>query len=86
MNFVTYTTRPGQISINLQATLAASSHGHKAHYIPHHPITCGTDLRLYEDGGLSCEHLTVVDDPRTRECIDHSIAILLIELALETGL
>lgn len=70
--------------VNLQATLSAASAslGGAPNYQPHHPICCQTTLRLEEDNSFSCEHLTVPpDDPRTRSVIDHTIAMLLIELA-----
>jgi hypothetical protein len=70
-------------SINMQATLSASSSGVGEPISPHFPLTCATSsvLSLEEDGSLSCEHARVpAGDPRTQACIDHSIAILLIEL------
>jgi len=71
--------------INLQATLSASS----AMPPPvdgtpgwHHPCTCPTTLRYDEDGRFSCEHTTVEPgDRRTQYCVDHSVALLLIEQA-----
>jgi hypothetical protein len=50
--------------------------------LPHHPITCTSELRLEPDGTLACEHATAsVGDARTRSCLNHSLALLLIELA-----
>lgn len=71
--------------INLQATLAASSPTAELTTGPHHPINCGDSLLwLMEDGSFGCDHGAVpAGDPRTQYCIDHSIAILLIELAVE---
>ncbi|MGH8973673.1 MAG: hypothetical protein ACRD0C_10780 [Acidimicrobiia bacterium] len=67
--------------VNLQATLASASAGPGATG-PHHPITCRSDLRYEGDGTLRCEHASVPpDDLRTRWCVDHSVAVLLIELA-----
>ena len=70
-------------SINLQATLSSSSSG-VGDPPPgrHHPITCPqSTLKLGEDNSLACEHAQVpAGDPRTQACIDHSIAILLIEV------
>ena len=67
--------------INLQATLSASSAGGD-NVIPHHPITCPSQLRYEEDGTFACEHVAVgPDDVRTRFCVQHSIALLLLELA-----
>lgn len=68
---------------NLQSTISASTASHVPH-TPHHPITCTSKLRLEDDGTFGCEHTSVpADDPRTRECVTHSIAILLLELAKE---
>lgn len=67
--------------INLQAHLSASSVT-SGPLMPHHPITCTSDLRLHPDGRFECEHGAVGgDDARTQACLDHSIALLLIELA-----
>lgn len=72
-------------AINLQATLSASSAmTDPSPPAPHHPITCTTNLRFDEDGTFSCEHASVPpDDLRTRHCIDHSVALLLIETAVQ---
>lgn len=72
--------------INLQATLAAGSAeatGQATPIVPHHPITCQTDLVYHvEDGVMGCDHVkTGPGDKRTRTCIDHSVALLLMELA-----
>lgn len=74
----------GAGGINLQATLSASSAcGGGSEIRPHHPITCSTELAYHDDGTLACEHAAAPpDDPRTRYCIDHSLALLLIELAV----
>ena len=80
MNFVTHV---GDGSINLQATLSASSamSPPEGLSIPHHPIPCTSDLRYDDDGSFACEHATVPPgDVRTQLCVDHSIALLLIEL------
>lgn len=51
---------------------------------PHHPITCSGELFFEQDGAFRCEHsIASADDPRTKQAVNHSIAILLIELALE---
>ena len=71
-------------AINLQATLSASSAGLTPVVGPHHPITCTSRLFLHEDGRFECEHATApADDCRTQSCLDHSIAVLLIELLCE---
>jgi len=72
-----------QHTINLQATLSASSANNGLTVNPHHPITCTSALQFEEDGTFACEHVAVPsDDRRTKHCIDHSIAMLLIELAV----
>jgi len=73
--------------VNLQATLSTSSavgNEEAAMVRPHHPITCASDLRFEPDGTLTCEHATAPsDDQRTLVCVNHSLALLLMELALE---
>jgi len=73
--------------MNLQATLSSSSAAHNEREPgaqPHHPITCSSQLRLEPDGTFTCDHAAVPgDDPRTRSCLNHSLALLLIELAQE---
>jgi hypothetical protein len=71
-------------SINLQATLAASSSGLGDPPTPHHPISCTSDLCFHADNTLACEHVQApAGDPRTQACLDHSIAVLLIEVLKE---
>lgn len=78
-----YAADPGG-SINLQSTLATSSSGLGEPVIPHNPITCTSELSLHEDGTLACEHARApAGDPRTQACVDHSIALMLIELLRE---
>jgi hypothetical protein len=82
VNFVVLTDG----SVNLQATLSASSATEpwENHALPHHPITCGARLRLDPDGTFACSHTAVPPgDARTQLCIDHSVALLLIELSHE---
>jgi hypothetical protein len=71
--------------MNLQATLSASSAtaGPEISRVdPHHPITCASELRLEPDGIFACDHSSVPSgDVRTQFCINHSLALLLIELA-----
>ncbi|MGH9042635.1 MAG: hypothetical protein ACRDZ3_20665 [Acidimicrobiia bacterium] len=80
MNFTALGTNGG---VNLQATLSSSSVVEQSEPVrPHHPITCPTELRLEEDGTFSCEHATVPPgDTRTQLCLDHTVALLLIELS-----
>ncbi|MGH9035421.1 MAG: hypothetical protein ACRD0O_06625 [Acidimicrobiia bacterium] len=71
-------------TINLQATLSSSSAGSAMAEVgrPHHPITCPTELRLETDGTFACAHSAApAGDTRTQSCINHSVAVLLIELA-----
>lgn len=76
-----YGTPVHNLGVNLQATLSSTSVSDTPYY-PHHPITCTTKLRLEEDGTLACEHTSVPPtDSRTQACLNHSIAILLLELA-----
>jgi len=71
-------------SINMQATLSAATSGVGDPVSPHFPLTCTSNLRFGEDNSLACEHVQVPPgDRRTQACIDHSIAILLIELLRE---
>ena len=71
--------------MNLQATLSsasASADPETPAVLPHHPITCSTELRLEPDGRLGCDHSTVpAGDRRTQSCLNHSLALLLIEPA-----
>ena len=73
--------------MNLQATLSSSSalgNDTATGVRPHHPITCNSTLRLEPDGSLACDHAEAPgDDQRTRVCVNHSLALLLIELALD---
>lgn len=70
--------------IDLQATLSASSAGPVPVPQPHHPITCASKLAYHDDGSLACEHATApVGDVRTAFCVQQSIAILIIEQAVE---
>lgn len=77
-------TRDG--TINLQATLSSSSSTNSLEaVIPHHPVTCPGELALDVDGTFRCPHATASpDNHRTQHCIDHSIALLLIEIAVTT--
>ena len=73
-------------TMNLQQTVSAATSNHESFSGgPHHPITCMTgELFYYEDGSLSCEHSKAPDDDlRTKQCVTHSLAVLLIELAME---
>lgn len=69
-------------AMNLQSTLSSSSVIEQSEPTrPHHPITCSTELRLEDDGTFACEHTSVPPgDVRTQLCLDHTVALLLIEL------
>lgn len=72
--------------LNLQATLSLSSATgpDESAVKPHHPITCSSILRLEEDGSFACGHAEVPPgDRRTQSCLDHTIALLLLELVQE---
>jgi hypothetical protein len=69
--------------LNLQATLSLSSAAGPEEPIvkPHHPITCSSPLRFEEDGTFACGHAEVPPgDVRTQSCLDHTVALLLLEL------
>lgn len=68
--------------LSLQSVLASGSASGVNMVLPHHPITCTSELRLEEDGSLHCPHAkTEPNDRRTMSCLQSSVAILLIELA-----
>ena len=70
--------------LNLQATLSLSSATGDDTPRPHHPITCASSLRYEDDGTFACGHASVPPgDARTQSCIDHTIALLLLELVQE---
>ena len=72
--------------LNLQATLSLSSATgpDQPSVRPHHPITCSSPLRYEEDGSFACRHASVPPgDARTQSCLDHTIALLLLELVNE---
>lgn len=86
---VFFQSGPGR-DINLQATLAANSStaGPQQELIeaglPHHPITCNTELTYDEEGRIGCTHGQMLDeDSRTKAAVIHSIVILLFELLAE---
>jgi hypothetical protein len=48
---------------------------------PHHPLACGGPLQYHEDGTMQCEHaVTWPQDRRARTAINHSIALLILEM------
>lgn len=70
--------------VNLQATLSASSSSaHSEVAGKHHPITCTAAELEFDEDGLRCPHASApAGDQRTQDCVDHSVAILLIEMAV----
>lgn len=70
----------------LQSTVSAATSDvdRENQTIPHHPITCTGSLAYNDDGSLACDHAkTEAGDRRTQACAVHSIALMLIELAME---
>ena len=74
----------GNALVNLQATVSAATAG-QAEYesvLPHHPITCTAGLFFDDEGELYCDHAKAPKgNKRTQACLNHSMAILLVELA-----
>ena len=74
----------GNALVNLQATISAATAGTPEHeaVIPHHPITCTAGLFYDEEGELYCDHAKAPKgNKRTQSALNHSMAILLLELA-----
>lgn len=72
----------GMNELQLQPTIAAASASDDS-VQPHHPITCTSKLFFEEDGAFRCEHAVAPPkNTRTQQCVSHSIALLLIELAM----
>lgn len=71
--------------VSLQAILSSATAGvSDPAVLPHHPITCQTELTFDGDGRLCCAHAAAPPgECRTQSCLVHSVAILLIELARE---
>lgn len=72
-------------SSQLQSTISAATSGigELPPGVPHHPITCTDDIHFDEDGSFSCKHSEVpAGDPRTKACLIHSLAILIIEIGI----
>jgi len=83
---VNLAVRASDGDLNLQATLSLSSAPgpDQPTVRPHHPITCSSSLRYEEDGTFACGHASVPPgDVRTQSCVDHTIALLLLELVQE---
>lgn len=71
----------------VQSTIASTTAANSADRDPllvgsHHPITCQGPLYFDEEGEFSCEHAKAQrGESRTQACLNHSVAMLLIELA-----
>lgn len=73
----------GNSTSQLQSTIAAATASGESGVHPHHPITCGDKIYYDEDGTFRCEHSTAPpDNLRNQQCVTHSLALLLIELAM----
>ena len=70
---------------NTRAVALCSAAGPEdAPVAPHHPITCPSPLRFEEDGTFACHHASVPPgNVRTQLCLDHTVALLLLELCQE---
>lgn len=69
----------------LQSTISAATSGigKLPEGVVHHPITCTDKLYYEEDGSFSCEHYSVPpNDDRTQACLNHTMALLVIEEAM----
>lgn len=74
----------GNALVNLQATISAATAGQSEHetVLPHHPITCTQGLFFDEEGELYCDHAKAPKgNKRTQASLNHSMAILIVELA-----
>lgn len=68
----------------LQSTIAAATATGDTGIHPHHPIACSDKIYYDEDGTFRCEHATApADNLRSQQCVTHSLALLLIELAMK---
>lgn len=78
---------PGMVGMSapqLQTTIAASTSTNDSTVVPHHPITCSGNIFYDEDGTFRCDHASAPpDNLRSKQCVTHSIALLIIELALQ---
>lgn len=68
----------------LQSTISAATSTNEPSINPHHPITCTGNIYYDEDGTFRCDHASAPpDNPRNHQCVNHSVALLLIELAFQ---
>ena len=74
----------GSSASQLQSTISAATSGSGSEVNPHHPITCTGNIYYDEDGTFRCEHATAPpDNARSKQCVSHSIALLIIELGMK---
>jgi hypothetical protein len=79
-----YVPGGGDSASQLQSTIAAATATGDTEVTPHHPIVCGGKIYYEEDGSFRCEHACAPpDNVRTQQCVTHSLALLLIELAMK---
>lgn len=74
----------GMSGSQLQSAISSASSGigELPPGVLHHPISCTDKLYYDEEGALSCEHFEVPpNDQRTKACLIHSVALMLIEEA-----
>jgi hypothetical protein len=75
---------------NFQAALATTSADPLSMLsgtLPHHPISCGSDLAYDEDGVMSCPHAKVGPEcARNQLILNASAASLLFEMAHAMGM
>lgn len=84
MSMASFIPGGGNSSPQLQSTIAAATASSVADVFPHHPIVCSDKLYYEEDGTFRCEHaVSPPDNVRTQQCLTHSMALLLIELAMQ---
>lgn len=77
---------PGMVGSSipqLQSTISAATSNGQSDISPHHPITCQGKIYYEEDGTFSCDHASAPpDNMRSNQCVTHSLALLIIELAM----
>lgn len=74
----------GSDNSRLQTTISAATSTGQSDIHPHHPITCPGHISYDEDGTFRCQHATAPpDNLRSQQCVTHSIALLIVELAMK---
>ena len=78
---------PGMVgsgNSQLQSTISSATSTGGPDIQPHHPITCPGNIYYDEDGTFRCDHaIAPPDNTRSNQCVTHSMALLLIELAMK---